>query len=79
MKNWNFTNWNIINVANNSSDKSFLIEDIYKNSILTSDIIFLSLIGIDNLGVNCYFVSGLQIILHSYKFIIDIITDIYDI
>ena len=37
---------------------------------------FYSLIGIINLKVNCFFNTGLQIILHSYNFIVDIICDI---
>ena len=37
---------------------------------------FHSLIGIYNLKVKCFFNTGLQIILHSYNFIFDIIYDI---
>ena len=40
------------------------------------DIIFHSLVGLDNLGVNCFFNCGIQIILHSYNFMIDILDDI---
>ena len=61
----------------NIKDKENLILDkIYKNFNLTSDILFHSLIGIFNLKVNCFFNTGLQIILHSYNFILDIIYDI---
>ena len=71
----------INNFDNNSNGKDIKndlihVEEIYKNNVLTSDIIYHSLIGIENLGVNCYFNSGLQIILHCYKFMIYIIYDI---
>ena len=52
------------------------LDSIFKNYTLTSDILFHSLIGIDNLSVNCFFNTGLQIILHSHKFILEIIYDI---
>ena len=51
-------------------------DSVFKNYTLTSDILFHSLIGLDNLSVNCFFNTGLQIILHSHKFILEIIYDI---
>ena len=71
-----------LNINNNNEDKNIKIKEnnildkIYKNYNLTSDILFHSLIGILNLKVNCFFNTGLQIILHSYNLILDIIYDI---
>ena len=75
LKNIDLSN-NDINSSNsyndyNQFDNDFFV-NIYKNNSLMADIIFNSLIGFDNLGVNCFFNFGLQIILHSYRFIDDI-------
>ena len=50
--------------------------EIYNNHTLMSDILFNFLIGFYNLGVNCFFNCGLHLILHSYRFIIELIDDI---
>ena len=70
---------NILNLKlnNHNQEKNIYNNDIvnldkiYKNYNLTSDILFHSLIGIYILGVNCFFNTGLQNILHSYNFILD--------
>ena len=71
-----------LKVKNHNQEKNInnndilILDKIYNNYNLTSDILFDSLIGIFNLNVNCFFNTGLQNILHSYNFIIDIIYDI---
>ena len=56
--------------------KYFNFDKVYKNYILTSDIMFHSLIGKYNMTINYLFDTGLQIILRSYNFILDILYDI---
>ena len=40
------------------------------------DILYHSLIGFNNMGNTCYLNSGLQIIIHCYRFMIDLLIDI---
>ena len=53
-----------------------ILDKVYKNYNLISDILYHSLIWLFNLKVNCYFNIVLQIVLHSYNFILDIIYNI---
>ena len=53
-------------------------DKVFQNYPLTSDILFHSLMGLDNLCVNCFFNTGLQLILHAHKFILEIVYDITD-
>ena len=51
-------------------------DNVFKNYPLTSDILFHCIMGLDNLSVNCFFNTGLQLILHAHKFILEIVNDI---
>ena len=72
----NYKGLNDNNYLYDNNQDNIKIEEIYKNNTLMADIIFHSFVGIDNLRVNCYFNCGIQILLHSNKFMLDIIIDI---
>ena len=61
--------------SNKENDRNdyIIYSEIYNNNILMSDILFNFLLYFYNLGVNCFFNCGLQLIIHSYRFIIYLI------
>ena len=53
-----------------------LFYDIYQNFHSLEEVLFHSLIGLNNLDNTCYLNSGLQIIFHCYRFMLDLLFDI---
>ena len=64
------------NNMNQFDNENRLINELYVNLEAMEDVLYHSLIGFNNMGTSCYLNSGLQIIIHCYRFMIDLLIDI---